>query len=148
MTRAYKALLKIYPPEYRETFANEMLSAFEEILQEQNRRGALGLSLFLLTELVSIVKSALAEWIARSIYSMYHSNSYISRSCLPNRILMRPAGVARESYFVEAKPGGKDLIVLVNSEMCVNVHQRFVSASPLRRLFMLTCAVFFPIHRS
>ena len=148
MTLAYKALLRLYPPEYREIFANEMLSVFEEVLQEHRRRGALRLLSFLFTELVSIINGALKEWIARFTYSLYHSNSYISRSCMPNRLLMRHAGVAREAYFVEAKPGGKNLMIPDDSGMCVNVHQRFVSASPLRRLFMLTCAMFFPMHRS
>ena len=148
MTRAYKALLQVYPPEYREMFAHEMLDAFEAVFHERSRRGPSSLLLFLFLELVSILKGASTEWIARFNYSIYHSSSYLSRSCLPNRLLMRPAGVAREAYFLELAPGGKRSAPADYNGMCLNVHQRFVSASPIRRLLMLTCALFLPIHHS
>jgi hypothetical protein len=148
MTRAYKRLLQIYPPEYLEAFANEMLEAFDEALQERSRQGVASLLPFLLRELFSIFKSAVSEWAARLTYSIYHSSSYVSRSCRANRLLMRPAGIARESYFVEATANVSEAALIDDSGMCVNVHQRFVSASPLRRLLMLTCTMFVPIHRS
>src|SRR5262249_47624318 len=143
MTRAYKALLQVYPPEYREMFAHEMLDAFDEVFQERSRRGASSLLLFLFLELVCILKGALTEWIAKFIYSIYHSNSYLSRSCLPNRLLMRPAGVDREVYFFESAPDSKQQPAPADDHsMCLNVHQRFVSASPIKRLLILTCAMF------
>jgi len=147
MTRVYKALLRIYPQEYREMFASEMLDAFEDVFQEFCLRGPSSLLLFLFLELVSILKGASTEWIARFNYSIYHSSSYLSRSCLPSRLLMRPAGVAREAYFLELGPGKRSAPSDYNG-MCLNVHQRFVSASPIRRLLMLTCALFLPIHHS
>jgi hypothetical protein len=148
MTRAYERLLQIYPPEYLEAFADEMMEAFDEALQECRRQSAASLLSFLLMELFSILKSAMSEWVARLTYSLYHSSSYVSRSCRANRLLMRPAGVARESYFVETTAGVSDAALIDDSGMCVNVHQRFVSASPLRRLLMLICTMFVPIHRS
>jgi hypothetical protein len=148
MLRAYKALLQIYPPEYREMFAHEMLDAFQEICQEHGLRVGLHLLPLLFRESLSILKGASAEWIARFTYSIYHSSSYVRRSCLPNRLLMRPAGIAREAYFLEAAHGGTRSVADDDTGMCLNVHQRFVSASPLRRLVMLACARFIPIHRS
>ncbi|HKA18629.1 MAG TPA: hypothetical protein VKN18_09945 [Blastocatellia bacterium] len=148
MLRAYKALLQIYPPEYCEMFAHEMLDTVEGVLLERSRRGALSLLLFLFLELVNILKGALTEWIDRFTYSIYHSSSYLSRSCLPNRLLMRPAGVAREAYFFESTPDSEQSAGGDDSGMCLNVYQRFVSASPIRRLLMLTCAMLFPMHRS
>lgn len=148
MTRAYEALLQIYPPEYRAMFAREMLDAFEDLFQERSRLGSSSLLLFLFMELVSILKGASTEWIDRFSYSIYHSNNYLSRSCLPNRLLMRPAGIAREVYFFESAPGTKRSAPADDSGMCLNVHQRFVSASPIRRLLMLTFAMFLPMHRS
>ena len=148
MTRAYEALLQIYPPEYRAMFAREMLDAFEDLFQEHSGLGASSLLLFLFKELVSMLKGASTEWIDRFTYSIYHSSNYLSRSCLPNRLLMRPAGIAREVYFFESAPGSKRSAPAADSGMCLNVHQRFVSASPIRRLLMLTCEVFLPMHRS
>jgi len=148
MTSAYKTLLRVYPPEYREMFAHEMLDAFEGAFQERWRGGKSSLLLFLFLELVSILKGALTEWIARFTYSIYHSSSYLSRSCLPNRLLMRPAGVAREAYFFESAMGSKQPAPADDKNMCLNIHQRFVSASPITRLLMLTCAMFLPMHRS
>ena len=148
MTRVYKALLRIYPKEYREMFASEMLDAFADVFQECSLKGTSSLLLFLFLELVSILKGASTEWIARFNYSIYHSSSYLSRSCLPNRLLMRPAGIAREAYFLEVAPGSKRSAPADYNGMCLNVHQRFVSASPIRRLLMLTCALFLPIHHS
>jgi hypothetical protein len=147
MTSAYKVLLQIYPPEYLEAFASEMLEAFDEAHQERSRQGAASLLSFLFGEFFSILKGAMSEWAARLTYSIYHSSSYVSRSCQANRLLMRPAGVARESYFLTTS-SISEAALIDDSGMCVNVHQRFVSASPLRRLVMLTCSMFVPIHSS
>ena len=148
MTRAYEALLQIYPREYREMFAHEMLDAFDDVFHERCRLGASSLLLFLFMELISILKGASTEWIDRFTYSIYHSSNYLSKSCLPNRLLMRPAGIARDAYFFSSAPGIKRSAPADDRGMCLNVHQRFVSASPIRRLLMLTCAMFLPMHRS
>src|SRR5262245_28851342 len=134
MIRAYKALLQIYPPEYREMFALEMLDVFENVFQERSRLGASSLLLFLFKELVSIIKGASTEWVDSFTYSIYHSSSYLNRSCLPNRLLMRPAGVARDVYFFESAPASERSAPPDDNGMCLHVHQRFVSASPIRRL--------------
>jgi len=147
MTRAYTYLLKIYPPEYLDAFANEMLDAFNEVFEERSRQGIASLLSFLLAELFSIIKGAFKEWAARFTYSIYHSSSYVTRSCRADRLLMRPAGVARASYFVEAPSEVNEPDPIDNNCMCVNVHQRFASASPLRRLLMLICEMFVPMHR-
>ena len=139
MKRAYKNLLHLYPKDYREVFAAEMLAVFEEASDERRGRSLLR---FALVELMSLVIGAGDEWIAKLTYGVYHSNSYISGRCLPDRQMMRPAGVTRTSY-----SAGQTAVDLIDEAgMCVNAHQRLVFASPLRRLLIFTCAVFLPVH--
>jgi hypothetical protein len=84
MRRLYKTLLRLYPRDYTELFAAEMLAAFEEVSEERQRQGAAVFLRFAIAELMGLVTGAVAELIAKSVYAVYHNNSYISGRCLPH----------------------------------------------------------------
>ena len=67
MERAYRALLKLYPYDFRAAFG---------------------------AELASLVTGAAAEWIAKLT-----SDSFVRARSLPDRRMMRPAGMPRELWF-------------------------------------------------
>jgi len=95
---AYRALLRLFPEDYRLFFEDEMLDAFGRASQEQRARGAMAYCRFVCTELAGLVLSAPLEWIAKATTS----GSIRARS-LPDLRLMRPAGVPRELWFASAK---------------------------------------------
>lgn len=142
--RAYAVLLRLYPGDHRALFAAEMLATLDEAAEERRAHGRVAFIRFIVAELIGLVTGVAAEWVARFTYSIYHSNNYINGRCLADPGLMRPAGVARESFSGarHACAGG----LIRETGMCVNAHQRFVVASPLRRLLILTCGVFLPMH--
>ena len=142
--RAYACLLRLYPRDHRAFFAAEMLATFEQAAKELRGNGWIAFISFIAAELIGLVTGVAAEWTARLAYSIYHSNSYISGRCMADPGIMRPAGVARESYSA-AQPGAVNVLIR-ETGMCVNAHQRFVVASPLRRLLILACGVFLPVH--
>lgn len=146
MRRVYKTLLRLYPRDYTEVFAAEMSAVFEEVSEERRRQGTTIFLRFVVAELMGLVIGAWAEWIAKSIYAVYHSNSYISGRCLPDPLRIRPAGVSRESHFAALRAPAKTADLIDETGTCVNAHQTFVLASPLRRLLILICKVFLPIH--
>jgi hypothetical protein len=143
MLELYKVFLRLYPRDYSDFFGAEMLSTFIDSLEGHRREGSAALARFEFVELGGLIRGAMFEWIAKIAHSVYHSSSYIENTCLPDRHLMRPAGVARELYF-----GHQTSIAsrLGDEGMCVNAHQRFVFASPLKRLVILVCALFLPLH--
>jgi len=147
MPRVYKYLLRLYPAEYRALFGEEMSACFEKAAGECRELGVIALTCYAVVELGGLLKAACVEWIARFTYSIYHSNSYITGRCLPDNGLMRPAGVARSTYSVTHAQRTATTPPIDDAEMCVNAHQRFVLASSPRRLFILTCAIFLPMHR-
>lgn len=63
MKRIYKALLRLYPADYRELFAAEMLSVFTEAAEARRKPPAL--VAFALTELIGLIGGAGAEWAAK-----------------------------------------------------------------------------------
>ena len=143
MRRVYKTLLRLYPRDYAELFAAEMLTIFEEAYKDRRRQGSAVFLRFAVAELMGLASGAGAEWIAKSAYNIYHSGSYISGCCLPDPLRIRPAGV---SHFAAQRAPAKAIDLIDEAEMCVNAYQKFVFASPLKRLFILTCGVFLPIH--
>jgi hypothetical protein len=147
MARVYKQLLKLYPAEYRALFGEEMSACFETTAQECRERGVFALLCYAVLELIGLVRAACGEWIARLSYAIYHSKSYITDRCLPDNGLMRPAGVARSTCSVTKTQRTTTNDLIDPDEMCVNAHQRFVLASSPRRLLILTCATFLPMHR-
>lgn len=147
MRRVYTTLLRLYPRDYRELFAAEMSAAFEEASEERRREGAAIFLRFAVAELTGLGAGAVAELIAKSVYAVYHSNSdYISGGCLPDPLRIRPAGLSRELYFAALSAPAKTADLVDETGACANAHQTFVLASPLRRLLILICKVFMPIH--
>jgi hypothetical protein len=83
LKRAYRALLGLYPYDFRAAFAGEMLAAFAEVGPE--RRGA---------ELAGLPTGAAAEWVAKIA-----SDPAVRGRTLPDLRMMRPAGMPRELWF-------------------------------------------------
>lgn len=147
MTRIYKTLLRLYPAEYRALFAEEMSDCFEKAAAECRERGTVSVLCYLIIELGGLAKAVGTEWIARFTHSIYHSNGYIAGRCLADIGLMRPAGIARSAFsFLQVQVMTENNLT-DDGEMCVNAHQRFAFASSPRRLLILTCAIFLPMHR-
>ena len=85
MKRAYRALLKLYPYDFRSAFAAEMMAALET---NGNRRAP---------ELASLIAGAAAEWLAKLT-----TDQYVRGRVLPDIRRMRPAGMPRELWFARA----------------------------------------------
>jgi hypothetical protein len=130
--RAYRLLLRLYPPDHRAVFSSEMLAAFDESAAPRRNQGWPAFARFILAELAGLVTGAGAEWLAKWIYNLRHSNSYISSRGLPDRLLMRPAGVSWDSYYRANAAAASNLT-------CVNAQQTFAFGSALRRLLLLAC---------
>jgi hypothetical protein len=92
--RVYRALLQLYPSDYRARFAAEMLAAFEEGAAEQRARGCVAGVGFALLELMSLLLGAGAEWGAK-----FTCDRSTRGRCLPDWRMMRPPGVTREEWF-------------------------------------------------
>jgi hypothetical protein len=142
MNSIYRLLLCLYPREYRTLFALEMIVVFVQAAKDRRRQGSASVVRFAAAELAGLLSGACAEWIARSSYLIFHTNSYITGRCLPDRLTMRPAGVSRESYYggqaagIQTPYRRSDLPPKPSA--CVNAEQRFAFASPLRRLLIMT----------
>lgn len=84
MTAAlYKALLRLYPYDYRALFGAEMVQAFAQ----QPRCCAAA-------ELCSLVTGAAGEWFAKLT-----TNRTLRGRTLPDIRMMRPVGVSRQQWF-------------------------------------------------
>jgi hypothetical protein len=93
LVRIYKALLRLYPSDYRRLFSAEMGATFEESVVEH--RGQLSLSLrFAISELVGLLVALGDEWIAKLT-----SDDAVRARSVPDLRLMRPPGVSREEWF-------------------------------------------------
>ena len=87
----YRALLHLYPRDYRALFADEMSNAFAEAAAEKHEAARLG---FAVREFVGLMFGASAEWIAK-----FSTDPSIRARTLPDRVKMRPPGVAWETYY-------------------------------------------------
>ena len=83
MRRVYKALLRLYPYDYRAAFENELLECLE---------GSAAV------EMAGLLRGAAAEWFAK----LTTDQSVRGRS-LPDLRMMRPAGMPRELWFARIK---------------------------------------------
>jgi hypothetical protein len=81
--RAYRALLRLYPYDFRAAFAAQMLAAFASVGAE--RRGA---------ELAGLLTGVAAECIAKLT-----SDRSVRGRTLPDIRMIRPAGIPRELWF-------------------------------------------------
>jgi hypothetical protein len=139
LRRAYLILLRLYPREHRSCFAAEMAAVFAEGAVDRRRQGRASMARFTLTEMTGLVAGAWRERIAKLAHSLCHTGSYIDGRGLPDRLLMRPAGVAWESYYGSQTAGALAQEATVIIGPCLNAYQRFAFGSTLRRLVILAC---------
>jgi hypothetical protein len=90
----YRALLRLFPGDYRSCFEIEMLDAFEQASEEWE---GFAYGRFICLELIGLAARLPLEWIAK----LTTSSSMRARS-LPDLRKMRPAGVPRELWFASA----------------------------------------------
>ena len=99
MTLIYRALLRLYPREFRTVFAREMLSAFEDACSEYRQRGLCEFVRFGVSELAGLVVEAAAECVAKTKHVVFHSRNSGDCGCLPDIARARPPWVARDTYY-------------------------------------------------
>ena len=80
MRRVYRALLRLYPYDYRAAFEKEMLEGFE-------RAAAM--------EVAGLLRGVAAEWCAKLT-----TGKSVRGRALPDLRMMRPVGVSQEVWFV------------------------------------------------
>lgn len=91
MRRLYRALLALYPYDYRQAFAAEMLHALDSACAQ--RRGAR----FHVAEILGLLAGAAREWLAKLT-----TDRAVRGRTLPDIRMMRPVGVPREQWFARA----------------------------------------------
>jgi hypothetical protein len=74
MVQMYRAILHLYPAEYRETFATEMIETFEQASRDQ-RKGLLGSLRFWAIELAGLLGGAISEQKAKRAAPRYYLRS-------------------------------------------------------------------------
>ncbi len=60
--RAYQTLLRLYPADYKELFAAEMLATFVKADEECRAKGRLRFMRFVFAELMGLLTGAVTEW--------------------------------------------------------------------------------------
>ena len=103
MRRAYAALLRLYPRDFRALFASEMLTAFEKTAEECRTCGRVALVRFTVNELAGLLIGAGAEWAAKLTTDSSRRGRH-----LPDRLLMRPSGVSWEAHYGTALPSAPE----------------------------------------
>src|SRR6185295_6816085 len=139
MRLIYKMLLRLYPAEYRKVFGFEMIEAFEE-LRKSRSRGFFGWLRFDLSEASGLIFGAANERFEKIVYGIYHSTNYIEHRCVADRRFMWPQSI--DQRWVRHSTGS----LTDESGMCVNAQQMFLFASSPRRLLILVCRLFLPVH--
>jgi hypothetical protein len=86
MKRIYRALLRLYPADYRAMFASEMARIFDQIADEG--RGGVA------SEWIGLIARAAAEWIAK-----WTTDASVRGRSLPDLRMMRPPGVPKELWY-------------------------------------------------
>jgi hypothetical protein len=104
MRLAYKILLRLYPADYRASFAAEMVATFEESAEERRGCGWVVFARYALEETTGVVVGAAKEWISRitDIARITSNGTYTYSSADGARRLleeMRTPWVSRESFF-------------------------------------------------
>ena len=97
MKCVYQALLGLYPYDYQASFTAEMMTAFEDSGLDRRAQGFTAYLRFCCVELTSLALAALREWIVK-----WTTPKMIRARSLPDLRMMRPPGVARETYFAGA----------------------------------------------
>ena len=122
LPRIYETLLRLYPDDYRAQFAFEMMTTFQEAVDDlpDNSIRRIG---FVSCELIGVLKGCGVEWsgkcayvvyrsanligqisfaadlIAIITYASFHSNGSFMSRCVPDLRRMRPVEVSRESWY-------------------------------------------------
>ena len=86
--RWYRAVLRIYPADYRMRFGREMRGAFAEAACDARRRGGHAYLGFLATEGLAAIVGAAREWVVKIV-----SDPTVRARTLPDCRRMRPVGV-------------------------------------------------------
>jgi|SRR5579864_913331 len=97
MKPVYRALLRLYPYDYRIAFTHEMVTAFEYSGLDRRAQGFSAYLRFCAVELTSLTLAAPLEWIAK-----WTTAKMIRARSLPDLRMMRPPGVSREAHFASA----------------------------------------------
>jgi hypothetical protein len=92
--QVYAALLRLYPREYRDAFAEEMSSAFETAAEERRAHGRLPFAWFLLAEWGGLLAGAAADRLAKLT-----TRRSVRGRVLPDLRLMRPPEIPPEVWF-------------------------------------------------
>jgi hypothetical protein len=77
MQRTYRAILSLYPAEYRAIFAPEMVKVFEQAKADAKKQGVLSFALFAACELGGLLRGLVSERIRKSIAQ----EAYITSRC-------------------------------------------------------------------
>jgi hypothetical protein len=91
MRKIYRAILQLYPPEYRALFAAEMTQTFDQAALYHRKRGPGAFPRFAATELTGLLSGLATEWVARwTAQGRYMSSSLepVNDSNLPPNIVV------------------------------------------------------------
>jgi hypothetical protein len=79
MIAIYRSLLHLYPAAYREEYANEMMTVFDEVEAEMENKSTLARALSLARETGGLLRGAMRENV-RSIFGPYGGSTFSSFS--------------------------------------------------------------------
>lgn len=80
MKRAFATLVRLYPRDYRVAFGAEMLSVFEQAVEQRRAQGRIAFLQFAIKELIGLAVAIGAEW----IWNWSHSDTYVRAGSLAN----------------------------------------------------------------
>lgn len=80
MKRAFATLVRLYPRDYRVAFGAEMLSVFEQAIEQRRAQGRIAFLQFAIKELIGLAVAIGAEWISK----WSHSDAYVRAGSLAN----------------------------------------------------------------
>jgi hypothetical protein len=77
LTTTYSSLLRLYSPEHKAVFAQEMASTFEHAAQERRRQGWLSFARFAIVEMAASTLGIGMEWVKKQRAPDYLGRSYV-----------------------------------------------------------------------
>lgn len=99
MTRAYKALLRLYPVDIRVSYADEMVRDYDIGMAEARGRGGVPLVRFVASQLIWLLCDVAAERVS----NLYSHRSFHGR-CRPNPGVVRPPNMGKQEWFYGDEP--------------------------------------------
>jgi hypothetical protein len=94
MMIGYETLLVLYPIDVRESYGDEMVSAYNNGLVESRRRGPAAVIRFVAGQMIWLFCEAVAERVS----TLYSHRSFHGR-CRPNMSLVRPPNMGGREWF-------------------------------------------------